>query len=100
MIPPILLKIFGNSPNTHFGKREFFALFLNICGYGMTRQRRNGIGYESGRARSDIQLGNPQVTDAATELFQKLRDSPPELRRILVRRALAEADALYLFPER
>jgi hypothetical protein len=47
-----------------------------------------------------IQLGNPQVTDAATILFQTLRGSPPELRRELVRRALSEADALYLFPER
>jgi hypothetical protein len=47
-----------------------------------------------------IQMGNPQVTDTATELFQKLRSSPPELRRTLVRRALAESDALYLFPER
>jgi hypothetical protein len=39
--------------------------------------------------------GNPPVKDTAKELFQRLRDSPPELRRELVQAELAKADSLY-----
>jgi hypothetical protein len=43
-----------------------------------------------------LQLGNPTEADAARGLFRKLRAAPPEVRRQLVKNALAEADEIYL----
>jgi hypothetical protein len=48
------------------------------------------------RQEIGLQMGNPSVTDEATGLFQKLRDAPPEVRTRLVRKWLADTDALYL----
>jgi hypothetical protein len=47
------------------------------------------------RTEVGLQLGNPQVTDSASQLFETLKVLPEELRRAAVRRTLQEADSLY-----
>jgi hypothetical protein len=42
-----------------------------------------------------LQLGNPQVTDSAGQLFQTLKGLPQELRSALVQQTLADAHSIY-----
>lgn len=42
-----------------------------------------------------LQLGNPQVTDEASQLFRTLRGLPQELRSVLVQKTLANAHSIY-----
>jgi|SRR4030095_8816696 hypothetical protein len=42
-----------------------------------------------------LQLGNPKVTDEASQLFQTLRVLPQGLRSVLVQKTLADAHSIY-----
>jgi hypothetical protein len=47
------------------------------------------------KAEVGLQLGNPLVIDGASELFERLKSAPQELRSALVQQVLAEALSIY-----
>jgi hypothetical protein len=69
--------------------------FLEYLQLGTDSQDKKWERVQQWRNEVGLQLGNPQVTDAATILFQTLRDLPAELRRALVQQTLAEAHSRY-----
>lgn len=42
-----------------------------------------------------LQLGNPNLSDHASQLFQRLRDAPPEERKVILQKSLEAAHAAY-----
>jgi hypothetical protein len=42
-----------------------------------------------------LQLGNPLVTDGASQLFERLKAAPQQLRAVLVQKTLADANSIY-----
>jgi hypothetical protein len=69
--------------------------FLEYLRLGVDSQDKKWNRIQKWRGEVGLQLGNPEVTDTARELFQTLRGLPPELRQALVRKTLEEADSLY-----
>ena len=49
------------------------------------------------RQEVGLQLGNPQLADPTKELFQKLRDAPPEVQKTILQANLAALHSGY-FP--
>ena len=69
--------------------------FLEYLRLGTDSQDKKWERVQQWKSEVGLQLGNPQVTDEATTLFQTLRALPPELRRVLVQKTLAEAQSRY-----
>jgi len=45
-----------------------------------------------------LQLGNPKLVEQATATVRKVRDAPPELRKIVLQQVLAAAYSTYFGP--